>query len=131
MIHQNPVAPGLPANEAVGLPPPTEGVKIEPNGQFVSHSLGIAVTVATTITTAANAAALAGATQAVIQADSGTTAAAAGLGVRYTLDGTTPTASSGLFIPAGQSITLNMADAAAAKFIQTAVAVNLNVLFTM
>jgi hypothetical protein len=37
--------------------------------------------------------------------------------VRFTLDGTTPTTTLGFLIPAGQSITLSAADAAAAKFI--------------
>jgi hypothetical protein len=54
----------------------------------------------------------AGCNQAVVQADGGRT-----IPVRFTLDGTTPTTTSGFLIPAGQSITLSAADAAAAKFV--------------
>ena len=57
----------------------------------------------------------AGANQAVVQADGGATLTA----VRFTLDGTTPTNTSGFLIPAGSSITLSATDAANAKFIST------------
>ena len=53
----------------------------------------------------------AGCNQAVVQADGGGTIA-----VRFKLDGTTPTNTSGFLIPGGQSITLSAADAAA-KFV--------------
>lgn len=87
----------------------TEGVKIEPNGIFVAHafvagltsSVGIGATVATSLALGAN--------QAVVQAQTAT--------VFYRLDGVAPTASVGIQIAAGQSVALNMADAAAALFI--------------
>lgn len=105
----------------------TEGMKIEPNGTFIGHTLGIAIVVSSQIGASVAAAITKGANQAIIQAD-GTAA------VSYTLDGTTtPTtaAGGGLLIPAGGSITLNMTDAAAAKFIQRAATTVLNVLYTM
>jgi hypothetical protein len=37
--------------------------------------------------------------------------------LRFTLDGTTPTTALGFLIPAGRSITVSAADAAAVKFI--------------
>jgi hypothetical protein len=58
----------------------------------------------------------AGRNQAVVQADGGGTITA-----RFTLDGTTPTTTLGFLIPAGQSITLSAANAAAVKFIGAAV----------
>lgn len=115
MIHQNPVQPGLAATETVGLPPPTEGVKVEPNGQFVGHAAVATLTTAVGIGTqtapllSVAAASLAGATQAVVQ-NIGTTV------VSYRLDGVAPTATVGAQIAAGASIVLNMADAAAALF---------------
>lgn len=104
----------------------TEGMKIEPNGTFIGHTLAIAIAASSQIGASVAAALTKGANQAIIQAD-GTAA------VSYTLDGTVPTtaAGGGLLIPAGGSITLNMADAAAAKFIQRAATTVLNVLYTM
>jgi hypothetical protein len=103
----------------------TDGVKVEPNGAFVSHVLGIVITSAVGIAGVA-AALAAGATQAIVQVD-GTSA------VSYRLDGVAPTASAGggVFIPAGGSIVLNMQDAANALFIERAATSVLNVLFTM
>lgn len=103
----------------------TEGMKIEGNGKFCSHALGIAITASTQIGASVAAAVILGANQAIVQAD-GTAA------ISYTLDGSTPTtaAGGGLLIPAGGSITLNMTDAAAAKFIQRAATAVLNVLYT-
>jgi hypothetical protein len=43
--------------------------------------------------------------------------------LRFTLDGTTLTTALGFLIPAGQSITLSAADAAATKFIAAVSAV--------
>jgi hypothetical protein len=84
----------------------TDGVKVESWGKFVSHQLGLAATAVVSLTDPA------GVNQAVVQADGGGTIA-----VRFTLDGTAPTTTSGFLIPGGQSITLSAADAAAAKFI--------------
>jgi redox-sensitive bicupin YhaK (pirin superfamily) len=84
----------------------TDGVKVESWGKFVSHQLALSVAAAAQLTVPA------GCNQAVVQADGGGTIA-----VRVTLDGTTPTTSLGFLIPAGSSITLSAADAAAAKFI--------------
>ena len=54
------------------------------------------------------------------------------MAVRFTLDGTTPTTASGFLIPAGQSITLSAADAAAAKFISTSAAYGtINAVYTL
>jgi hypothetical protein len=86
----------------------TEGVKIEPNAQFIAHAFVASLTSATALTGVA-AAKAAGANQAIVQAQ---TAA-----VFYRLDGTAPTASVGVQIPAGSSVALNMTDAANALFI--------------
>jgi hypothetical protein len=104
----------------------TDGVKIEPNGIFVAHSLGIVITSSSGIGASVAAAVTAGATQAVVQVD-GSAA------VSYRLDGVAPTASAGggILIAAGGSIVLNMADAANALFIQRAATSVLNVTFTM
>jgi hypothetical protein len=98
----------------------TEGVKVESWGKFVSHQLGLSVA-----TTAVQLTVPAGCNQAVVQADGGGTIA-----VRFTLDGTTPTTSLGFLIPAGQSITLSAADAAAAKFIG-ATGATVNAVYTL
>jgi hypothetical protein len=66
-----------------------------------------------------------GVNQAVVQADGGGT-----IGVRFTLDGPTPTTTLGFLIPAGQSITLSVADAAAAKFIG-ATGATVNAVYTL
>jgi hypothetical protein len=102
----------------------TEGVKIESNGTFISHSLQIAVASATTITTSANAAKAAGANVAVVQAD--------GTGpFRYTLDGsTTPTSTAGVLLPANTTVALNLTDAANLKIIGGA-SDHINVTYTM
>jgi hypothetical protein len=84
----------------------TEGTKLEAWGKFVSHQLGLACTAVTQLTVPA------GCNQAVVQADG-----AGAVPVRFTLDGSTPTTALGFLIPAGQSITLNAVEAAAAKFI--------------
>jgi hypothetical protein len=104
----------------------TDGVKIEPNGTFIGHTLAIVVTSSTGIGASVAAAKAKGANQAIVQVD-GSAA------VSYTLDGTTPTASAGggILIAAGGSIVLNMADASAALFIQRAATSVLNVTFTM
>jgi len=100
----------------------TEGYKLEPNGTFVAHTLGIAVTASSGIGASVAAAKAAGANQAIIQAD--------GNSVRYRLDTTAPTAAVSVLIANGASISLNMTDAAAALFIQTAATAVLNVTFT-
>jgi hypothetical protein len=98
----------------------TEGYKQEYNGTFISHAFISSLTSSTGLTGVAAAKAL-GANQAVVQAQ---TAA-----VMYRLDGVAPTASVGVQIPAGASVALNMADAAAALFIGSGAA--LAVTFTM
>jgi hypothetical protein len=97
----------------------TDGVKIESWGKFVSHQLGLVATSAVSLTVPA------GCNQAVVQADGG-----GAVPVRFTLDGTTPTTTSGFLIPAGQSITLSAADAAAAKFIG-ATGATVNAVYTL
>jgi hypothetical protein len=97
----------------------TDGVKVEAWGKFVSHQLGLSVLAV------AQLAVPAGANQAVVQADGGGT-----IPVRYTLDGTTPTTTLGFLIPAGQTITLSAADAAAAKFIG-ATGATVNAVYTL
>ena len=82
----------------------TDGVKVEAWGKFVSHQLGLSVAAVAQLTVPA------GVNQAIVQADGGGTIA-----VRFTLDGTTPTTTSGVLIAAGQSITLSAADATAAN----------------
>lgn len=96
----------------------TDGVKVEPNGGFISHQIALAITASTQLTVPGK-----GETQAVIQAD--------GNDVRYRLDGTSPTATVGVILKNGTSIVLNMTDATAAKFIQTAATAVLNVTYTM
>jgi hypothetical protein len=105
-IHQNPPFGGV-------LESDTEGVKVEAPGIFCGHTLGVVVSTAATITTAATAAAALGAQQAIVFASGA---------MRFTLDGaTTPTASVGLPVVSGGSITLNMADALVAKFFGTTI----------
>jgi hypothetical protein len=100
----------------------TDGVKVEAWGKFVSHQLGLSVLAVAQLTVPA------GVNQAVVQADGGATLTA----VRFTLDGTTPTTVLGFVIPAGQSITLSAADAAAAKFISTSSTVGtINAVYTL
>jgi hypothetical protein len=98
----------------------TEGTKIEPNASFISHAFISSLTSSTGLTGVAAAKAL-GANQAVVQAQ---TAA-----VMYRLDGTAPTSSVGVQIPAGTSVALSMADAAGALFIGSGAA--LAVTYTM
>lgn len=86
----------------------TDGVKVEPNGTFIAHAFIASLTASTALTGVASAKAL-GANQAVVCA---VTAAAS-----YRLDGVSPTATAGMQIPVGQSVALNMTDAAAALFI--------------
>lgn len=100
----------------------TEGTKVEPNGTFVEHEFIAALTAAVGLSNVA-AAKTAGATQAIVQAQT--------QAVSYRLDGTNPTANVGVFIPAGQSVALNMTDAAAAKFIQVTATATLAVTYTM
>ena len=97
----------------------TDGVKVESWGKFVSHQLGLACAAVAQLTVPA------GCNQAVVQADGGGTIA-----VRFTLDGTTPTTTLGCLIPAGQTIALSAADAAAAKFIG-ATGATLNAVYTL
>lgn len=100
----------------------TEGVKVEAWGKFVSHQLGLSVTAVAQLTVPA------GVNQAIVQADGGATQ----YSVRFTLDGTTPTTTSGFLIPAGGSITLSAADAANAKFISTSTtAGTINAVYTL
>jgi hypothetical protein len=87
----------------------TEGMKVEPNGTFVAHTSVTGLASATGIGASVAAAKTAGATQAIVQA---LTAA-----VSYRLDGTAPTSTVGVQLAVGQSVTLNMTDAAAALFI--------------
>jgi hypothetical protein len=91
-------------------------------GKFVSHQLGLSVTAVAQLTVPA------GAIQAIVQADGGATLTA----VRFTLDGTTPTTTSGFVIPAGASITLSASDATNAKFISTSTTVGtINAVYTL
>jgi hypothetical protein len=103
----------------------SDGVKAEGyNGVFVSHSIGISITSVTSIATQVAAAVALGAVQCVLFADGGV--------IRFTLDSTNPTATSGLFIPSSGTFTMSVADAAAAKFIQASgSSAVLSALFTM
>lgn len=93
----------------------TEGIKVEPNGTFIGHAsvtslaaaVGIGAQTAPFLSVAA--AKTAGANQAIVQA---VTAA-----IAYRLDGTAPTSTVGVQLAVGQSVALNMTDAAAAQFI--------------
>jgi hypothetical protein len=88
----------------------TDGIKIEANGTFVGHAFVTALSTAVGIgSTAVSNAKAAGANQVVVQA---LTAA-----VFYRLDGTAPTSAVGVEIAAGNSVALNMTDAANALFI--------------
>jgi hypothetical protein len=102
----------------------TEGMKIEPNGTFVAHAFVAVSTSAVGIGASVAAAVTTGARQASCQAAPGA------VNILYRLDGTNPTTSVGVVIPAGQSVTLNMQDAAAALFI-AASATTLVVTYTM
>lgn len=86
-------------------------------GPFVSHQLGVALASVQQLTVPANANA------AIVQAD--------GNDIRFRLDGTAPTATVGIIIKNGTSITLSAADAKAAKFIQVAASGNANVWYTL
>ena len=97
----------------------TDGVKVEPWGKFVSHQLDLSVAAVAQLIVPS------GVNQAVVQADGGGT-----IGVRFTLDGPTPPTTLGFLIPAGQSITLSAADAAAAKFIG-ATGATVNAVYTL
>jgi hypothetical protein len=97
-FHQNPDGSG------------TEGTKVEANGTFVSHVFVAGLTSSVGIGAAVATAKAAGATQAVIQA--------LVANVSYRLDGTAPTAAVGMqIIFGGDSLALNMTDAANALFI--------------
>ena len=91
----------------------TDGVKIEASGKFVSHQIGLAATSVVSLTVPASA------IQAVVQAD--------GQNLRITLDGTSPTTTSGFVIPNGTSITLSASDATNAKFISTSTTVGVSI----
>jgi hypothetical protein len=96
----------------------TEGTKVEPNATFVSHAFLTVTTTAGGIGSSVASAAADGAKQAIVRA-------IGAVAVWYRLDGH-PTTSVGVRIPAGQSVTLNMTDAANALFIaasSTAIAV--------
>jgi hypothetical protein len=100
----------------------TDGVKVEAWGKFVSYQLGLSVLAVAQLTVPA------GVNQAIVQADGGATLTA----VRFTLDGTTPTTTSGFVIPGGQSITLSASDATKAKFISTSTTVGtINAVYTL
>jgi hypothetical protein len=100
----------------------TEGVKVEANGSFVAHEIGVAVTAASGLATVATQV-TAGAKQVIVQAD--------GQNVRYRLDGTNPTATVGVLILNGTSQIFNMTDAAAAKFIQVSATAVINATYTL
>jgi hypothetical protein len=103
-IHENPAFTGNLASQ-------TEGTKVEPPATFCGHTLGLSVSTAATIATQAATAIALGAQQAIVYATGA---------MRFTLDGTTtPTASVGLPVVTGGSVTLNMADALVAKFFGT------------
>lgn len=100
----------------------SEGVKVEPNATFIAHEIGVTCVASSQLANvAANLAA--GANQVIIQAD--------GNDIRYRLDGTSPTAAAGVLLKNGTSIALNMADAAALKFIQVAATALVNATYTM
>jgi hypothetical protein len=102
----------------------SEGLKQEPAGTFVAHAFVAVSTSAVGIGASVAAAVTAGARQAICQAAPGA------VNILYRLDGTNPTTSVGVVIPAGQSATLNMTDAAAALFV-AASATTLVVTYTM
>jgi hypothetical protein len=102
----------------------TDGVKVEAWGKFVSHQIGLSVVAV------AQLAVPAGVNQAIVQADGGS--ATTTTAVRFTLDGTTPTTTSGFLIPGGSTITLSASDAANAKFISTSTTVGtINAVYTL
>ena len=100
------------------------GVKTEPAGQFVAHEF---LTVGTTVTALSDVASAVadGANQAEIQNTSATAT------VSYRLDGANPTASVGMAINAGDSVKLNMTDAANIKLIASAAGTPVAVSYTM
>jgi hypothetical protein len=112
MIHQNP-------DGSI-----SDGIKIESAGQFVAHAFVPITTSAGGIGASVAAAVTAGARQAVCQAAPGA------VNILYRPDGTNPTTTVGVVIPAGQSVALNMQDASAALFI-AASATTLVVTYTM
>jgi hypothetical protein len=95
----------------------TDGVKVEAWGKFVSHQIGLVATAVVSLTVPA------GVNQAVVQAD--------GENLRITLDGTTPTTTSGFVIPNGTSITLSASDATNAKLIAVASGGLVNAVYTL
>jgi hypothetical protein len=105
----------------------SDGIKLEANGTFIKHEIGVVITSSAQLAQVASAL-TAGATQVIVQADCAPFTAANY--VRYRLDGTAPTASTGIIIVAGASVTLNMTDAAAAKFIAVGTA-TLNASYTL
>jgi hypothetical protein len=101
----------------------SDGIKSEPPGTFVAASYGVAVTASTALPGVA-AAKTDGATIAYVQADGGS--------VRFRIDGTAPTATTGFLIPAGTVQPLNMADAATFLGIEASGATAvLNIWFSM
>lgn len=96
----------------------TEGVKVEAWGVFVSHQLGLVATAVVQLTMPGK-----GEIQAVVQAD--------GQDLRFTLDGTSPTTTSGFLIKNGTSLPLSTTDATAAKFIAVAAGGLVNAMFTL
>ena len=100
----------------------SDGVKIEANGNFVAHEIGVAVTASSGLATVATQV-TAGAKQVIVQAD--------GNDIRYRLDGTAPTASVGVLIKNGTSQPFNMPDAAAARFIQVSATAVINATYTL
>lgn len=88
-----------------------------PIKRFISEQVGVACVTAAQLTVPATA------VNVTVQAD--------GQDVRYTLDGTSPTASSGILLPKGTSTTMSATDAAAAKFIQTTATALLNAIYSL
>lgn len=117
-IHENADSP---------IPSQTDGVKVEGPGAFVSALYGQAIASSTSFSTQVAAAVALGANTVLVQADP--VAVATPIGARFRLDSTPPTATVGWLIPAGQSFTMSVADAAAALFIAATAGVTLNMWF--
>lgn len=94
-----------------------QGERLEVSSPFAAHQIGVPCVTVAMLTLPG-----VGENQVIIQAD--------GNDIRFRLDGTNPTASVGMLLKNGTSITLNKQDATALKFIQVAATAVLNAWYT-